>query len=279
MIRARRLFAALPAVLAAAAALPGFASAAKPNPCLTPGLKSTLLCPDLVMSRPFDLTVDRKTVRGHVLLRAGNSINNIGTGPAEIHGVRTSPAWMKVRQRIYRRKGGRMGISTTARLYFKYVAGQTRYWKWSHAAQFSLWRRNSVGDRVKRVRIGRKAVYCLRDLEHTRPFLTRSPRTARYPGCNTSGATKQVTLGTSVGWSDVYPSTYPEQWIDVSGLRGCFDYVQTADPDQGLYESNENNNSAYATVRLPFHHGKQHCPGRGVVAAPRSAPEDPTEKY
>jgi hypothetical protein len=184
-----------------------------------------------------------------------------------------------VRQRIYRRSGGKLGISTSARLYFKYIAGQGRYWKWAHAAEFTLWRRDATGKRIKRVREGRKAIYCLRDLEHTRPFMPRSPRSALYPGCNQSAATKRVTLGTSVGWSDVYPASYQEQWIDVSGLRGCFDYVQTADPDHGLYESNENNNSAYATVRLPFHRGKQHCPGRGAVAPSKSAPEDPREKY
>ena len=34
-----------------------------------------------------------------------------------------------------------------------------------------------------------------------------------------------MTLGTSVGWADVYPSTYPDNWIDVTGLRGCFAVV------------------------------------------------------
>jgi hypothetical protein len=265
------------AACAVALGSPAAADAAKPNPCLDPVQRAALRCPDFAMSKPFDLTLDRKALRKRVVLRAGNSINNIGTGPAELHGVRSSRYRMKARQRIYRRGGGRMGISTGAFLFFKYVSGQGRYWKWAHAAQFELWRRDSQGNHTKRVRIGRKAVYCLRDLDHTRPFLPRSPRKRRYPSCNMSGRTKRVTLGTSVGWSDVYPASYPEQWIDVTGLRGCFDYVHIADPDNHLYESNEANNSAYVTVRLPFRRGPQRCPGRGAVAPGGDPTPEPYE--
>jgi hypothetical protein len=54
-----------------------------------------------------------------------------------------------------------------------------------------------------------------------------------------------------VGWSDVYPYEYPEQWIDVTGLRGSFAYVQIADPDNLLMESNKNNNASETYVALP----------------------------
>ena len=71
-----------------------------------------------------------------------------------------------------------------------------------------------------------------------------------------------MTLGTSVGWADIYPPAYPEQWIDVTGLRGCFAYVHIADPENGIYESNEDNNEAQAIVRLPY---------RSAVARGRAA--------
>ena len=60
----------------------------------------------------------------------------------------------------------------------------------------------------------------------------RSPRQFHYPACNQDFGHQRVTLGTSVGWSDVYPSTYHEQWINVNGLRGCFAYVHVADPEE-----------------------------------------------
>ena len=38
----------------------------------------------------------------------------------------------------------------------------------------------------------------------------------------------------------------------VGGLRGCFAFVMTVDPNGLLYESNENDNTSRRLVRLPF---------------------------
>jgi hypothetical protein len=262
------------ALLAAAAlalvGAPPAAAQADENPCLTQRA-SLLRCPDLVMKPPFALFVDTITRPGRVLLRAGNAIDSVGRGPAELHGNRTSRYFMRGRQRIYRRSGGRIGIDTGARLFFKFIAGQTRFWKFHNAARFVLWRLDRSGERLRRVRTGPKVSYCLRDLRRTRPRLRRSPARRVYPGCNTSGRVERVTLGTSIGWSDVYPPSYPEQWIDVTGLRGCFAYEHIADPLNGLYESNEDNNRAHVVVRLPFRPGPQRCPR----ARPLPEPTEP----
>ena len=222
------------------------------------------------MKRPFGLVLDRRVVRGRTVLRAGNSIDNVGLGPAELHGTRLGSRFMKGRQRIYKRAGGRLGIDTGARLFFKFVPGQLRYWKFYRAAAFTLWRVDANGDRTDLVRRGPKVSYCLRDLVHSRPGRPRSPRLV-YPACSTDPAKRKVTIGTSVGWSDVYPPGYPEQWIDVTGLRGCFSYQHKADPTNVLYESNERNNSASVTVRLPFKPGRQRCAGGGSTP-PRETP-------
>ena len=58
-------------------------------------------------------------------------------------------------------------------------------------------------------------------------------------------------LGTSVGWTDSYPYEYPQQWIDVTGLRGKFAYVQIVDPDNLLFESNHHNDISETYVELP----------------------------
>ena len=55
-----------------------------------------------------------------------------------------------------------------------------------------------------------------------------------------------------MGWSDIYPSDYDKQWINVAGLRGCFAFVMTVDPRNLLYESNESDNSSRRLVHLPF---------------------------
>ena len=268
------LIAAVPALGGGAEAGDGLrARAAKPsNPCLVRARRARLYCPDLVMKRPFGLELDRSTVRGRTLLRAGNSIDNVGTGPAELHGTRLGPRFMKGRQRIYKRRGGRLGISTGARLFFKFVPGQLRYWKFYRAASFTLWRVDDTGGRDELVRRGPKVSYCLRDLTHTRPRRGRSPRRYVYPACSTDAGKRRVTIGTSAGWSDVYPPGYPEQWIDVTGLRGCFDYQHKADPTNVLYESNERNNAAAVRVRLPFKPGRQRCPG-GTNTLPGGEPD------
>jgi lysyl oxidase len=259
--------------LAAVPALAAGAQAKKdPNPCLIPDQAAQLRCPDLVMKPPYGLYLDTFTRPGRALLRAGNSIDSIGQGPAELHGARIGNTYfMRARQRIYRKGGGRIGLNTGARLYFKFAHEQRRWWKFLHAAEFQIWRVNGQGERLRLVRRGPKVSYCLRDLGHTRPGRRGSPRRRVYPACSTNRRARRVTLGTSIGWSDIYPASYPEQWIDVTGLRGCFAYRHIADPRNGIYESNEDNNTAQLIVRLPLRRGQSRragCRGPDVGAGP-----------
>ena len=231
-----------------------------PNPCLNEFTARRLRCPDLRMAPPAHMFLSR-TRKGKLRLHAENSINSVGRGPAELRGRRDGRYTMAAKQAVYRTDGTVRMLDTGARLGFKAVPGQYRYWKYIHAAHFRLWRLDRRGRRTKRVRVGPKQSYCLRDLQRRNPQLRRSPANFRYPGCSQDLRRRRVTLGTSVGWSDVYPSTYHEQWIDVSGLRGCFAYEHIADPRNGIYESNEDNNAAETIVRLPWlGAGRRGCP-------------------
>lgn len=246
-------------------------AATDPNPCFAP-VAADLRCPDLSMRRPFGLRAERRGRR--IVLRAGNSIDSVGAGPAELRGRRTGGRFMNAVQSIYTRAGRRLTFRTGARLQFKFAHANRSYWKFYRAASFSLWRIDSAGERTRRVRTGPKIAYCLRDLSPTKPRLARSPRRRRYPACNTNPRQRRVVLGTSVGWSDVYPPSYPEQWIDVTGLRGCFAYQHTADPRNWIHESNESNNRSTVIVRLPYRkRGARRCPGQGRGPA-RPAPVD-----
>jgi hypothetical protein len=218
------------------------------NPCERPLLD--LLCPDLRMSPPYALKVDRKIQRGRVLLRATNSINSYGAGPAELFGRRSGRFSANAVQRIWREGGGRYTARTGAKLFFKFIPKQGRYWKYADAAKFEMWTVDGLLRPRRRVRVGPKVHYCLRDLKRTRR-MAGSPRRFYYPACSKSGRMKSVTLGTSVGWSDIYPFTYHENWIDVTGLRGTFAFKHIADPKNGIWESNEGNNVGTTIVRLP----------------------------
>jgi len=246
--------AALAAGLAVLLAAPGGATTGgattvADNLCVAdPG--RTLRCPDLVMKRPADVYVS--TEGGRRLLRSENSIDNIGAGPAELDAVRRGRGRrMAARQRIRMRGGGSILVGGRARVVWKPIPGQSGYWKWEHAARMEVWKVDGAGRLLHRLRRSPKLYYCLRDLFRTRPRRPGSPRRRVYPGCSQDPNIRRRVLGTSVGWSDVYPSHYFQQYVDVTGLRGRVALVHVADPDDVLMESNEDNNTSRVLVSLP----------------------------
>ena len=242
------------AVLSATA--PGSSSGDRPlsdkNPCATPSIRKQrgLRCPDLKMARPTDISADRED--GHPILRATSSIDSVGRGPAELHGHRTGRHNMIAFQRVRRKGGGKAKFRTKARLRFKKIPGQGRYWKWVDAARFELWSLDRDGHRKRRITTGEKQIYCLRDLVRTHPGLPHSPSGMVYPGCSQDGGRKKVTLGTSVGWSDVYPASYYEQYVELDDVprKGCYVLVHIADPKNKILELNEDNNRSSKVVYL-----------------------------
>jgi hypothetical protein len=84
-----------------------------------------------------------------------------------------------------------------------------------------------------------------------------------YPRCSQTFGRRALTLGVSPGWADIYPSHYHENWISITGLKGCFAFVHRADPAGELVEAREDNNLGQRIIRLP--------PRRSSVA-PRGCP-------
>lgn len=232
-------------VAALAPAAPAPAGVPLPAPvCLDP----ELLCPDLRMAPPSDLSMQR-TPRGRVLLRSTNKILSLGDGPVAVEGRRRSRHVMGVQQLVSRRGGGVQKVPSAGRVVHKRIPGQgLPYWKFDDAARMEVW---SMGKRARLVRRSPKLVYCLRDLRRTHPS-RRSPRAPVFPACSQDPSATRLVLGTSVGWADIYPASYHEQYVDVTGLRGCFALWHEADPRNRLAEGDEANNRARTVVRLPF---------------------------
>ena len=220
------------------------------NPCEGPEAKH-LLCPDLRIGKPSELYVER--TGGHVLLRATSDVRSRGRGPMELRGRRNGWHSMRVNQRIYKAGGGHITLPTHVSLHFTDVGAYWggAYWKVHQLAHFDLLRVRKDGGLGEVVRTSPKLNYCLRDLERTRPG-HRSPSSRHYPGCRQDPYIDHDVLGTSVGWSDIYPAAYSKQWIDVAGLRGCFAYRMTVDPKEVLFESNEDDNASQVLVHLPY---------------------------
>jgi Lysyl oxidase len=228
------------------------------TPCQDPALG--FRCPDLVMAPPTHMKVDRSPSGRRVVLRMANRIVNIGVAPVEFFGQRISPYEMHARQVIADASGRRRRFETGAELYFKSVPTRGgSYWKFQDTARFELWAVDLTARRTQLVRVGPKLAYCLRDGRRLRfgPTVRRHPR---FGACNQRSDKSEVTLGTSPGWADVYPASYPENWIDVTGLAGCFAVVHRVDPERHIFESNEANNVSSKIVRLPYKPGPQRCP-------------------
>ena len=221
--------------------------------------KLHLLCPDLEMSAPADLHLDSRSIAGHILLRATSSVNNVGTGPIELRAHRRGHGPWTVEQAIYDRHRRAHLFASMAQLVWKFVPGYRygepaldnySYWKVAHIVAFQLWSIDARFHTVQLVRVGPKVDYCLRDLIHTHPS-ARSPVNPVYPECSIDAGLHSDVLGTSVGWSDVYPYVYPQQYIDVTGLRGRFAFVMIVDPLDLFQESNKRNNVSETYVELP----------------------------
>ena len=209
---------------------------------------SHLRCPDLVILRPYDVYVEHAA--GRTLLHTASSIVNFGSGPAELDGTRDGGSTMSARQRIYRAGGGSILLPARARLRFKHVPGYGDFWKLKHAARFELWSVDRRGRPSRRLRVGSKIFYCLRDLTY-RGGVPNAPGHRIYPACSQDRSRRSVVLGTSPGWSDDYPTDYDQQFVDVTGLHGRFLLVLVADPDNVILESRENNNQASRVVQIP----------------------------
>jgi hypothetical protein len=274
--RRRLALAALVALLTVPAATAGGApggigGTATGNPCIGPG-SGNLLCPDLKVGPAADLYVEHRGHGGHdegseyyatgrgALLHAANDIRSRGRGPMELRGQKYERDWMRANQAIYRVGGGVEIFRTEMRFHFYDVGYRWggSYWKVHNPLSMEIWTLDERRRPERRVRKGPKVFYCFRDLVRTRA-MRRSPRNRVYGACSQDPGRERLTLGTSVGWSDIYPADYDRQWVSVAGLRGCYAFVMRVDPQNLLFESNESNNRSARVVRLPYRDGPQHC--------------------
>lgn len=254
----------LAATLAAATALAlagtaAPARAATPSgPCADPALR----CPDLTMRPPSDLQ-QRRGPSGKLLLAATNAIVNVGDGPAELRTTRIgSTRTMRARQVIRGRAGAPARVlPTPARIDFFDTGTRGVLWKWRHAIRFDLRRQAADGSPGAVVSRSPKIYSCLRDLDHLAPGRAGSPHRAHFGACSTDPGARRLTLGTSVGWADVYPATYPQNAVAIGGLRGCFVYEHVVDPLDQVAETDEDDNVGRTVVRLPWRGpGRRGCP-------------------
>lgn len=202
--------------------------------------------PDLGMAPLTRFSLDTTSVPGRRLLRFETVIVNVGSGPFQLQGRRPNPgtATMTVAQRIYNSAGGHRDVPTRASMYF---AGDGHaHWHVRDLESYTLTRLR--GGRT--VQTGAKHGFCFYDFRGHQLSLKGAPAKARYTHCGKS-TDLAVTMGLSVGWADVYHSTLPDQYLDVTGLKpGKYRLNATADAENWFAETNEKNNSTWTELRL-----------------------------
>ena len=141
------------------------------------------------------------------------------------------PRFMRARQRIYRAPGGTSpgGPAPGCGLSSPPVALLVEVLPCAPLRAVAV---GSPGHRSARLHGPKDRVLPPRPGPHTRPWW-RHPRRTSLPRLHTDRGRERDTLGTSVGWPHL-SAEHPEQWIDVTGRPGCFAYVHTADPKNGV---------------------------------------------
>ena len=114
---------------------------------------------------------------------------------------------------------------------FQYASCHNHY----HFRGFADYR--LINSAQKEIAAGLKVGFCLLDSRRWDPT---APGAARYD-CNDQGI--------QAGWADVYGSSLPCQWIDITSLpAGTYTLEVEVDPDNRLEESNDTNNTTRVFV-------------------------------
>jgi hypothetical protein len=196
------------------------------------------------------------TTAGRRLLTFPMITVNVGDGPIEIHGyrsTRTSSDW-KGTQTTYYSSGDKQSLPFPGVVFYWSGDGHDHW----HIKDFDTY--DVLDARGKAVRVGEKHGFCFEDNTTYRdwpnnPAHPNVPAAEVYKhewscGVNAPNATS-IVHGLSVGWGDTYPTTLPDQNIDITRLKdGVYTVRVIVDGQQLIKEDNENNNIASVRFTL-----------------------------
>jgi lysyl oxidase len=183
----------------------------------------------------------------HPYLYFTATIQNRGRGPFAVHAVRTGSrgAW-RVSQR-FREEDGSTSEHVVPDAQLVWGGHGHNHWHVRLGASYELL--SPAGNVVREYS---KVGFCFFDQLPVAPppvFAVRSPV---FPKTTCSGFERNsVDMGLSPGWRDPYQWTLPDQRLDLTGLPdGVYRLVARADPDDWFRESDEQDNSTWAELRL-----------------------------
>lgn len=194
---------------------------------------------------------------GKKLLKFPAVTANIGDGPLEIRGVRSTSSstdWVGT-QFVRNTDGSTTTLPPSPSATFVFGGDGHNHWHIKDFDSYELL--NSSGTVLE---VGEKHGFCFEDNTSYRNWPgssahPASPANPVYvpPAVCSVGQPQATNIlhGLSVGWSDTYPATLPDQAIDITGIpNGDYTVKVTADWQHLWAETNENNNSATAKIRI-----------------------------
>jgi len=178
----------------------------------------------------YGWTIDQTQIPGRTLLRVSTATPNTGTGPLELRGTAASPL---VVQRIFH-EDGTYDERPAGSFTFHPAHGHLHFDDWVQMHLRAVLPGNGVGDVVAS---GNKTSFAIIDLAPHNTALPGAPLSGVYGG--------GLTQGISVGWRDIYNSSLPDQWIDVTAVPpGQYWLEGVVDPENHIEESDETNNAS-----------------------------------
>lgn len=190
--------------------------------------------------------------RGGLWLRFDAIIVNVGVGPFQARGHSRQPnGELLVDQEILTlAEDGSASWTSTPTAYPMYWSGDGHnHWHVRDLEEYVLENTNPSDAPV--MRTGEKHGFCFFDNYEYDLALADAPSSRQYTRCGYSAADTEVTMGLSIGWGDLYDASLPDQYIDITGLpAGEYAITATADAQRLFAESNEENNSTTAIIRI-----------------------------
>jgi hypothetical protein len=199
------------------------------------------------------LNDDFPALEGKKLLKFPVIGLNVGAGPSEIIADRSadSPNDWKAYQTFYRPDGSTQSVYEP-KVKFYYARDGHNHW---HVQDFDSYQLlDSTGEVVARAE---KHGYCLQDNTSYRQLqgqagVPTAPVYLETTSCG-KGLPNALTIihGLSRGWGDTYPTSLPDQAVDITGLPdGDYTAQIHADDVGAVTESNEDNNVASMKINI-----------------------------
>jgi hypothetical protein len=194
------------------------------------------LRPDIAMAKLDSLHIDVRTIKGRHLLRFRTKVVNVGDGPLELVGTRSSAKapTMWVKQRIYNSAGTFRDIFLPhAKMQFNVGDGH-HHWHVLNLMLGILRAADGTGRPLRTAKIG----FCMNDNGvYSLRAANNAPAKPVYKDCKAHNRGLEVHSGLSVGYSDTYGANIAFQWIDVTNVPdGNYRLQETYDPAHWLSE-------------------------------------------